>query len=94
MEIIKTYKNQTLFDIAIQMYGHIEGVDWLLEDNPNTDFELKEATVYLRKEFVKKDVVKYLQEKRIFISTAVQNTPLAQEETHNEFSFEFNFEFN
>lgn len=24
---------QTLYDIALQVYGHIEGVAWLLEDN-------------------------------------------------------------
>ena len=27
-------EGQSLFDIALQTYGHVEGIHWLLEDNP------------------------------------------------------------
>ena len=27
-------EGQSLFDIAIEVYGHVEGVFWLLDDNP------------------------------------------------------------
>ena len=33
MRIIKVKKDQSLFDIALQEYGHIEGVYFLVEDN-------------------------------------------------------------
>ncbi|MGB0869462.1 MAG: hypothetical protein ACPGSD_07680 [Flavobacteriales bacterium] len=96
MEIIKSIKNQTLFDIAIQMYGHIEGVIWLLEDNPETSFETIGSTIFLRKDMVRKDVVKYLQEKRISIATQIakNNTEEPTDDEHSEFTNEFNFEFN
>lgn len=34
MQIIKIKKDQSLADIALQEYGHIEGIFSLLEDNP------------------------------------------------------------
>lgn len=35
MRTIATQSGQTLFDIALQQYGHAEGVAWLIEDNPD-----------------------------------------------------------
>lgn len=35
MKIITVQPRQTIFDIALQYYGDIEGVDFLLLDNPN-----------------------------------------------------------
>lgn len=26
--------NQSLFDVAIEVYGDVQGINWLLEDNP------------------------------------------------------------
>lgn len=94
MGITNKSKQQTLFDIALQMYGDIEGVIWILEDNPEVDFNTIGSTILLRQELVKSDIVKYLKEKKISISTRVEKTVQAIEETHNEFTFEFNFEFN
>lgn len=92
--LIKISDEQTIFDIAIQFYGDIEGVIWLLEDNPSLTIETMVKEIIIREDFIRKDIVDYLISKGIYISTAIQNTPVAQEETHNEFTFEFNFEFN
>ncbi len=34
MKVITVYDEQTIYDIAIQEYGHVDGVDLLLQDNP------------------------------------------------------------
>lgn len=33
MQIIQVKRNQTLFDIALEQYGNVEAVVWLVEDN-------------------------------------------------------------
>lgn len=42
MKQITTYTGQSLIDIAIQVYGDITGVEWLMEDN---NIELTEEIV-------------------------------------------------
>ena len=39
MNNVKTYKDQSVFDIAIQEYGSIEGVFDLLKNNPGLEFD-------------------------------------------------------
>jgi hypothetical protein len=33
--LYKSLQEQTIFDVALQMYGSIEGIAWLMEDNPS-----------------------------------------------------------
>lgn len=47
MKRIIVQPRQTIFDIAIQYYGAVEGVDFLLLDNP--DLSLNESLSYGQK---------------------------------------------
>ena len=45
---IKIKKGQSVYDVSIQEYGTIEGVDFLLEDNPELDlFAIPGAGTFL-----------------------------------------------
>ncbi len=35
MKMIQSLLEQTIWDVALQHYGSVEGVEYLLEDNPN-----------------------------------------------------------
>lgn len=83
---------QNLFDVAIQMYGHIEGVVWILEDNPDVHFGDEVNSLLIRSDFIRQDIVDYLTGKGISISTVTADS--FTQEQHNEFTNEFNFEFN
>ena len=82
MEIIKSHNNQTLFDIAIQYYGHIEGVSWLLEDNPEINIGDEFTEIRIRDEYINKDIVQYLKQKNINIATKTK-------QENNQFSNQF-----
>jgi len=82
MEIIKSHKNQTLFDIAIQFYGHTEGISWLLEDNPEINIGDEFTEIRIRDEFINKDIVQYFKDKSITIATKTK-------QENNQFSNQF-----
>ena len=82
MEIIKSHNNQTLFDIAIQYYGHIEGVSWLLEDNPEINIGDEFTEIRIRDEYINQDIVQYLKQKNINIATKTK-------QENNQFSNQF-----
>mgnify|MGYP000713537893 CR=1 FL=1 len=87
MEIIKSHNNQTLFDIAIQYYGHIEGVSWLLEDNPEINIGDEFTEIRIRDEFINKDIVQYIKQKNINIATKTKKQ-------NNQFSNQFSISNN
>ncbi len=89
---IKTYHNQILFDLACQLYGHIEGIVWLLEDNPGVSIDSEFSSLKIRPEVIKQEIVSYFKNKGISITTSIQ-VKIAIDE-HDEFTNEFNFEFN
>jgi hypothetical protein len=68
-------EGQTLLDIAVQKYGSVEGIQYLLEDNASitevTD-ELKSGdTLIIRDDsyIIDKTVVNYFKEKNISLAT-------------------------
>lgn len=54
MRTITVQPRQTIFDIAIQYYGDVEGVDFLLLDNP--DLSLNNDLVYGQKLTIRDEV--------------------------------------
>lgn len=54
MKTITVQPRQTIFDIAIQYYGDVEGVDFLLLDNP--DLSLNNDLVYGQKLTIRDEV--------------------------------------
>ena len=92
LKLIKINPNQTLFDVAIQVYGHVEGITWLLADNPDVLVTDTPMQVQIRPEQIKKEIVAYLDKNTFGLSTAVLESFTLQQ--HNEFTSEFNIEFN
>ena len=68
-------EGQTLLDIAIQKYGSIEGIAFLLEDNPGiievTDSLISGTMLNIRDDsyIIDQTVVDYLKEKSITLAT-------------------------
>ncbi|MGB1294854.1 MAG: hypothetical protein ACPG6V_05190 [Flavobacteriales bacterium] len=82
LKLHKINPNQTLFDIAIQFYGNIEGVSWLLEDNPEINIGDEFTEIRIRDEYINKDIVQYLKQKNINIATKTK-------QENNQFSNQF-----
>ena len=74
MRTINVKHNQNLFDIAIQEYGAVTGVYWLLEDNPFlsgvTDNVYADQELLIRDELKKKITRDYLRSE--LIATGVE----------------------
>lgn len=68
MAQIKVKQDQTLYDIALLAYGSVEGVIWLLEDNPAVDLETEPEAgdvLSLRDDAINKEVVDYYNNKGV-----------------------------
>lgn len=66
MRSITVKINQSLFDIALEQYGSIEGVYWLVEDNELltgiTDNVFPTDTLLIRDEVINNKAQKYLSD--------------------------------
>lgn len=51
-KLIRFGVGQSLFDICLQYYGSVEGIRFILEDNPNIELEANLMAVYIRPELV------------------------------------------
>ena len=67
MKQIKTYKGQSLTDIAVQEYGDISGIELLMEDNEIglCDFIAPSSLLNIRDTQINKLVVEGLQNRNI-----------------------------
>jgi len=76
MQTIKVRKDQTLLDIALQEYGGVNGVFFLVEDNKNligiTDSVFEGDDLLIRKEIINKQMVSYLREYEIATAKEVR----------------------
>jgi hypothetical protein len=63
-EVYNSLPEQSIFDVAIQKYGDMEGVAWLLEDNPTL----------INEEGIIPTGALYLIRKGVAINTDVKNT--------------------
>ena len=82
---------QTLYDIALQIYGHVEGVAWLIEDNNlewNSTVPIGTRLSY-RDAKIDKNLAKYYSDGSIVIASAPDNIT----ELNNE-GGDFNQDFN
>lgn len=60
---ITVKQNQSLFDIAIQYYGSIEGLQWIIEDNDislDADLEFGDELKIRKDQYINKVVVNQL----------------------------------
>lgn len=65
-------EGQGLIDLALQVYGNIEAVDWLIEDNTGLTFNsslLPGMELKLRDIKKDKDIATYFKNKQLSIST-------------------------
>jgi hypothetical protein len=66
---IKVLEDQSLFDIAIQEYGSIEGVKQLIIDNPTTcsfeDDPVPGTLLLISGTVINQDIVQLLKDKKI-----------------------------
>lgn len=69
MPIIKVKIDQTLMDIALQEYGDIDGVFWLVQDNTDligiTDTLQEGQSLIIREEKIKPKMVEVLKSANI-----------------------------
>lgn len=67
MQIVKFKPGQTVFDVALEQYGNIEGVALIAEDNPSISLdEAEEGTeVLIRDEVIDKKTKNYFSNKTI-----------------------------
>lgn len=68
MKVVEIKYGQSLFDIAIQEYGSVEGVFWLVEDNNLSgivDNVYEGDTLNVRETIINKQVITDLREKTI-----------------------------
>lgn len=71
---VKVLDRQTIWDIAIQEYGSIDGAFKILNDNPNLDLAtnlIPNTLILINSSPINKDVVNYLVEK----GTTLANQP-------------------
>ena len=72
-------EGQSLFDIAIEVYGQVEGIHWLLEDNPGISLthRLKVGQVLaLRSEVINQREVDFLKDFAPFQTIEEQDRPV------------------
>lgn len=79
-------KEQSLFDVSIQFYGGIQGILWLLEDNPNIKFIDAPSEILIRPDFIREDIVEYLSDRGIHPST---NQKYYKDQFSDQFSNQF-----
>lgn len=67
MKTITARQGQTIYDLAIKHYGDIEGIDWILEDNPGLDIEneIDGMQVILRDDVKNQVIVDQLKNKQL-----------------------------
>jgi hypothetical protein len=68
---IEVKRGQTVLDIALQQYGNVEGIDWILQDNPTLQLHsvAEGDIIQIRKETYKdKSIVQYYN-KRAYTPT-------------------------
>ncbi|HSW64988.1 MAG TPA: hypothetical protein VLH56_17000 [Dissulfurispiraceae bacterium] len=66
MKRITVKTGQTAFDIALQEYGHPEGVLWLSDDNNLDGLQLASGQeLIIRAELIDRDVVNFFKNKGI-----------------------------
>ena len=61
---IEVQNNQTIYDIAIQEYGDVEGVKQILNDNPGIDLDVDivpKSILIIGADPINKEVVEYLK---------------------------------
>lgn len=65
--IVKGTAGQTAFDLAIQHYGDISGIDFIIEDNPTLRLEelVNDKDVFIRDEVINGRNVKHLANHKI-----------------------------
>lgn len=88
--------NQSIWDLAIQYYGSVDGIKQLILDNPtklNLETNIIPGTeIIIREEMViNKAMVDYLNKKGITCATAVQ---VASATGSGDFSNDFNNDYN
>lgn len=65
MRTISVKKDQSLFDIALQEYGDVEGVFWLVTDNKLngvTSNVFKDQELLIRDEVINRNMKEYLSQ--------------------------------
>jgi hypothetical protein len=96
MKRIKIDNNQSIWDLAIQYYGSVDGIKQLILDNPtklNLETNIIPGTeIIIREEMViNKAMVDYLNKKGITCATAVK---VASATGSGDFSNDFNNDYN
>ncbi|MDT8337175.1 MAG: hypothetical protein RQ856_05030 [Candidatus Izemoplasmatales bacterium] len=72
MDKIIVTEGQGLIDLAIELYGNIEAVDWLIEDNAGLTFNsnlLPGMELKIRNTKKEKDIATYFNNKQLAIAT-------------------------
>ena len=67
LKTITVQRGQTIFDVSLEQYGHPEGIEWILTDNP--DIQLHTVAqgdiLNIRKgEYKDKSIVQYYNKKQ------------------------------
>lgn len=68
MKKVTVWPLQGIYDLAIQVYGSVEGVTWLLEDNPDLSWDSTLSPgqkLRVRDDQVNKQVTLYYQSKEL-----------------------------
>lgn len=71
---LKVQIDQTIYDLAIQAYGSVEGVFLLMKDNPNLnlmDAPVPGEKVYVRDESLNAEVENYVMVKKVVPANVV-----------------------
>lgn len=76
MSIVVVNRNQSIWDLAIQIYGSSDGVKQLIIDNPticNFETSIQAGTkIQLKQEVINKSVVDFLSKKGLKPATAIE----------------------
>lgn len=87
---IKPHRNQTLIDIACQVYGGVEGIVWVLEDNPKNYIGDHIDNLQIRDNYIESKIAESIKNKDLKIVT---NEELTERKSKYIFSYEFSDEF-
>lgn len=89
MRIIKAKIHQTLADIALQEYGDLEGVYWLVEDNDHligiTDNLSIGEELMIRNDVINSQMVSYLRSYTIATAAKAQGEGIGYWKIENDF---------